>query len=596
MLPAVALSLTGSGASLAPLASPWEGPSVVLADPRGGGLFIAAERGRAVLVLDPHRGTVRRTLSFAGAPTGLAWDQTSARLVVTVGGESDSINWCAPETGQIEVRWPAGPGVCSPVIGPEDQRLYVCLRFARAIGVHDRLTGQELRRIAVPREPINAALSPDGNCLVVAHFLPEGPANGSLVAATLTLIDTRTERIRTHLQLPNGATAVRGLAISPDGRWCAAVHTLGRFQVPTTQLEHGWMNSSALSWVDLPDAKLIGTVLLDESRHGAANPWAVTWTADGALLCVTQAGTHDLSVIDAPALQHKLAATSGGLIGDWSFLSGLRQRIPLAGNGPRAMALVGEQAYVAGFFSDTIDRVDLQRRRVTGSTRLGPTNPVDPAREGERLFNDATLSRQGWQSCASCHPDGRVDGLNWDLLNDGLGNAKNTRSLIWSHRTPPAMSTGVRASAELAVRAGMRHILFAVPNEAQAQALDAYLRALRPVRSPYRARSDLTAAIQRGRRLFEDPRVGCSVCHPAPLFTDLKAHSVGTAGGGEGPKTPLDTPTLVECWRTAPYLHDGSAPTLDDVLKQRNPQNRHGTTSHLSAQELDALAVYVLTL
>ena len=73
---------------------------------------------------------------------------------------------------------------------------------------------------------------------------------------------------------------------------------------------------------------------------------------------------------------------------------------------------------------------------------------------------------QGWESCASCHPGGgRVDGLNWDLPNDGIGNPKNTKSLLLAHSTPPAMTLGVRSNAEAAVRAGIRHILFTVQPE-----------------------------------------------------------------------------------------------------------------------------------
>ena len=60
------------------------------------------------------------------------------------------------------------------------------------------------------------------------------------------------------------------------------------------------------------------------------------------------------------------------------------------------------------------------------------------------LFNDAEICFQHWQSCASCHPDARVDGLNWDLMNDGLGNPKNTRSMLLVHQGGPAMSLGVR--------------------------------------------------------------------------------------------------------------------------------------------------------
>ncbi len=71
------------------------------------------------------------------------------------------------------------------------------------------------------------------------------------------------------------------------------------------------------------------------------------------------------------------------------------------------------------------------------SIRLAPEKPMTQERQGELYFNDARLYRQGWQGCASCHPDGRGDGLNWDLVNDGIGNPKNTKSMLWAHCTPP---------------------------------------------------------------------------------------------------------------------------------------------------------------
>ena len=160
----------------------------------------------------------------------------------------------------------------------------------------------------------------------------------------------------------------------------------------------------------------------------------------------------------------------------------------------------------------------------------------DSRRLGERWFHDATISHQSWQSCASCHPDGRADGLNWDLLNDGTGNPKNTKSLVWSHRTPPAMSHGVRGTAEKAVRSGLRNILFALRPETEAVAIDEYLKALRPVPSPYRVGGEFSEAARRGQRIFEDAKVGCTQCHPAPLFTDQKSYAVGTANGQDRPR------------------------------------------------------------
>lgn len=81
--------------------------------------------------------------------------------------------------------------------------------------------------------------------------------------------------------------------------------------------------------------------------------------------------------------------------------------------------------------------------------------------------------------------------------------------------------------------------------------------------------------------------------HPPPLYTDLRQHAVGTHNRSDRPEDRLDTPTLIEAWRTGPYLHDGSAATLLEVLTTRNPNDEHGTTSHLTERDLADLAAYV---
>ena len=212
---------------------------------------------------------------------------------------------------------------------------------------------------------------------------------------------------------------------------------------------------------------------------------------------------------------------------DLSFLAGLRERRPLpAGDlGPRAVVVVGRRAYAANYFSDTLSVLELDSRHSQAETiPLGPKPRMTAARQGELYFHDARICLQGWQSCASCHPgDARVDGLNWDLLNDGIGNPKNTRSLLLAHKTPPAMSLGVRETAETAVRAGIRHILFTVQPPEVAEAIDAYLKSLKPVPSPHLVNGRLSPAARRGQQLFRSKETGCAECHPPPLFTDLKA-------------------------------------------------------------------------
>src|ERR1035438_9642752 len=109
------------------------------------------------------------------------------------------------------------------------------------------------------------------------------------------------------------------------------------------------------------------------------------------LLCVTHAGTHELSVIDLPALLSKLAAlpatsppasvkdshlssrSRGDVPNDLSFLYGLRQRVQLTGLGPRGLVVTGNRAVVAGYFSESLDIVDLSAARpVAEAVALNP--------------------------------------------------------------------------------------------------------------------------------------------------------------------------------------------------------------------------------
>jgi cytochrome c peroxidase len=261
------------------------------------------------------------------------------------------------------------------------------------------------------------------------------------------------------------------------------------------------------------------------------------------------------------------------------------------------MAVAGSKVYFAQYFSDSVavyDRKAAEDAEIQ-TIPLGPPPKLTERRRGQLLFEDATICFQQWQSCASCHPDARMDALNWDLTNDGTGNHKNTRSMLLAHRTPPAMATGVRESAEAAVRAGMEHILFNKLPEEDAVAVDTYLRSLRPVPSPHLVDGRLTPAAQRGRDVFHEPRIGCYRCHPEPLYTDRKKHNVGTRKPNDYTDR-FDTPTLVEIWRTAPYLHDGRYTTIRELLVE----GRHGLkrTGELpiSERELADLVEFVLSL
>jgi cytochrome c peroxidase len=180
-------------------------------------------------------------------------------------------------------------------------------------------------------------------------------------------------------------------------------------------------------------------------------------------------------------------------------------------------------------------------------------------------------------------------------MNDGPSNPKSTKSMILAYETPPTMAEGVRPTAEKAVRAGLDHILFANRPEEEAAAIDVYLKSLKPVPSPHLVDGRLSPAAERGKKLFESSDVGCGKCHPGPLYTDRKMHDVGTRSPFEYTDR-FDTPTLVEVWRTAPYLHDGRYKTIKDLIAEGKHGKSRGRVEKLSDEEIDDLVEFVLSL
>jgi len=605
MLRAVLFGLATAAAVCAHAEPPqYLSPSALAMDSAGGRLYVAEETARAVAVVDAATGQVARTVALDGPPSGLALTPDGKTLCVTLGAPKGQVAFVDVESGSVSGAATVGHTAMAPVCAPDGALLYVCNRFDNSVSVVDAAAKREVARIAVSREPVAAALTPDGTRLFVANLLPTGAAVGGYMAASVSVIDTASRQVARAIALPNGSGGLRGICASPDGAYVYVTHVLARYQLPTTQLERGWMNTNALTILDAARMEPVATVLLDEVELGAANPWGVACSADGKTLCVAHAGTHELSVVDRAALHAKIDAAKAGAkvsevtrgadnIGnDLSFLAGIRKRVKLPGKGPRALALCGGTAYAAEYFSDSLAAVDL----AAGAARavaLGPRQPLTAERQGELFFHDASLCFQQWQSCSSCHPDARSDGFNWDLLNDGIGNPKSTKSMLLSHRTPPVMSLGARDKAETAVRSGIRYIQFAVRPDSDAAAIDSYLKSMSPVPSPHRVDGALSEAAKRGEALFQS--AGCAQCHPGPLFTDLQRYDIGTGAGLDAGK-PLDTPTIVEVWRTAPYLHDGRAATMVDVLREHNVGERHGATRGLTDGEIQDLAEYVLSL
>lgn len=566
-------------------------PGAIVVDEEGGRAWVAEEGTEQVTVLDLGRMQVGEKFATEGTPGGLALSADGAHLFVTLATPTGGVQEIELATGKTSRFLATGHMPGAIAAHPGGATLYVAERFTDTVAVLDLASGETRTRIPVAREPIALALTPDGAVLVVAHHLPRGAANGAYTGAEVTVIDTATDAVLASIALPNGSTGLRGLGLSPDGKHAYVTHILARYGLPTTQLDRGWVNTNAFSVIDLERRAWVATVLLDDLDRGAANPWGIECSSDGARLVVACSGTHELSVIDRVALHEKLARVAADprteVASDLIFLVDLRRRIALPGNGPRAVAFAGDRVLVGQHFTDDVAIVPLESSPGSAITTvaLGTPLPQPPARRGERLFHDAEICFQTWQSCASCHPDGRADALNWDLINDGIGNPKNAKSLLLALDTPPAMITGVREDGASAVRAGLAFIHFQERPEEDAVAIEAYLRSLRPVPSPYLTPDGPSEAVRRGQWIFT---TRCLECHPPPFYTDGKSH----AFGDDAPA--FDTPTLVEIWRTAPYLFDGRAADLRTAIAEHATDAVEGG-GELKEEELDALVELLRT-
>ncbi len=571
------------------------GPSAVLASLDGNRLYVAIEDVHQLAVVDPKAGRVTHRIPLPARPSGMALAPDGKRLYVTCAAPRSSI--AVIDTASLkQVRlFAAGHTACGPAVSPDGKRLYVCNRFNNNVSVLELPSGKELASIAVTRQPVDAAVSPDGRWVVVANHLPLMPSISPLVQAEVTVIDAHTFETKSIL-LPDGSINLRDVCISPDGKLAFVSHVLGNHFLVTSQVTQGWMSTSSLSVIDLQEMDFDSNSLLDDFDRGAANPWGIHFADQGKTVCVVHSGTHELSIIDTASMLKEIRFfhENVGPMGGDNPIRECRRRIKLPGRGPRGVAVIGSTAYVTEYFSDSIAVVDLRAREEDyqpGRIRLGPEPFISEARRGEMLFHDATLCFEHWQSCATCHPQGRADALNWDLMNDGVGTLKNTKSLLYAHRTPPSMATGIRPSAEAAVRAGIEHILFLYGDcEEEGRAIDAYLKSLRPVPSPYLVDGRLSPKAQRGKRIFESAETGCAACHPAPLYTDLQKYHVKTTYTYDHDE--IDTPTLIEAWRTAPYLYDGRYTTIKDVLVA----GEHGGVDDLTEQQIDDLVEFVLSL
>jgi YVTN family beta-propeller protein len=283
-------------------------------------------------------------------------------------------------------------------------------------------------------------------------------------------------------------------------------------------------------------------------------------------------------------------------------------RIPV-GKDPRGIVLTrdGKRLYVANRLDDTISVIDTRTLRVVKTLTLAGPKNITALRRGEQTFYHA-YSFQGQFGCANCHIDSTFDGLQWDLEPDGFGRDIVDNRLIEDLRgTEPFKWNG--GNPTLVKECGIRTEMYFWRSEnyddQRLADLVLYMRNLPSRPNRWRASDGgLTAAQERGRDIFYRgaDKLGqaipqgnqCSYCHSGPKGTSQKSFDVGT-GKPTDTTGVLDTPQLSNIALTAPYLHDGSAQTMEEIWTVYNPHDRHGRTNDLTKDELNDLIEYLRT-
>lgn len=624
----------GGGASGSGYRSPW---GVSYSDDSAT-LAVSDTTAGELVVLDAKAGTALRSVKLNGEPKGVARSGVGKVMVAEYG--AGTIAEVDTKAGSVVRRLDVGAKATDVAVASDGSRVVVPDFALNQVLILDGSTGKVQATVPVAPYPYAVAFAPTGSTAVVTHLLASGDATKPDAAATVTLLDVAGGKVSASIKLPFGSSSVRGVRCSPDGKWAYVVHTLGRMNVPTTHLLRGWINTDALSVIDLANKSVYATMLLDRIDEGAAQPWGVDVSADGKTLWVSASAVHQLLRLDLTML-HKLLAgpiptelvkagskapsptarsksgynkplsdvwfdiaadpTKRALLADdlgALYSAGVLQVIRLApAQGPRGVAVSpdGKQVATAIYFAGQVGLLNASTAQIDKFVNVGTQPAEDWYRQGERLFHDGSHALQGWLACTVCHPDGRSDGLAWDLLNDGGGNPKNTHTMFYSPNTPPVMSHGVRATAAVAITAGFKGIEFVQPDHAWEVAVGNWLNAL--TAEPYgKAGAAKSDSAQRGASVFT--KAGCDGCHSGRYYTDLKPHDVGTKGARDlaADSAEFYTTTLADLWRTAPYLHDGSAPTLKDVVTTKNVGDKHGKTSTLTSAEVDDLVQYMLEL
>ena len=448
------------------------------------------------------------------------------------------------------------------------------------ISVVDLSTGLVVGNVSVDEFPSAMALDSTGKRLFVTHF-----SSGSV-----SVIDLLTFTVVQRISTGRDTNLSQFISLNSDASKAYIPQT--RSNVTNEALLFDTTVFPVVNVVDLSQFTLLNSerITLDTADEPVNMPFAVALSPDDKIVYLANAGSNNVSIIDLDTNKGKANIEVGA--------------------NPRGIAITenGANIFVNNVLDGTLSVIDTSTLKVSAEVILTNIPLNEDVLEGKRIFNSSEsplLSTDNWISCATCHFDGMMDSRTWLGFSDG---PRNTPSLLGVKDTLPIHWSGdfdELHDVEITIREvqfGDGLISGSVNDSlgpthagvsAKLDSLVAYMESLEIRSSPYN--SD-TESIIRGKSLFA--KHGCNSCHRQPFYIDMKLHDVGTGVASKeknshGRGTKFDTPSLRGIWMTAPYFHDGSAETLEDVLQVGTT---HNISFKMNEQEIADLITFLKSL
>ena len=558
--------------------------SAVAVSPNGALVAAVNPDSDSITLVDAQGLRLIKEISVGDEPRTLAFTPDS-RLVLVANRGSANVSVVAVEDFTTVADIPVGPMPYGVVT--DGQRAFVAEFALGNIGIIDLSRQTLVERVEVAPFPAGLALETnreDGRGiegrLLVTHMF----------SGQVSAIDVSTLAITAIASAEEGTNLSQSVAVSSDGMKAYLPQT--HSNTTNTDLSFDTTVLPVVNVLDLSEYSLLSgqRIAIDTVDQPASIPIAAVVSPDGGRLYVAHAGSDNLSVID-------LAANRG--------LANI-----IVGANPRGIAISpdGATLFVNNTLDGTMSIIDADTFTYIETIDLTTIPLAADVLLGKRIFNSASspvLTRDRWISCAACHFDGGMDTRTWEGFADG---PRNTPALFGAGQTLPNHWSGdfdELQDVELTIRdiqfgtgliPGEPHDSLATAHAGSSPDLDAlaaYLDSIEAPPSPYGSDRE---QINAGEEKFT--ALGCQTCHPPPLFSDLQLHDVGTGNPAKernphGRGTNFDTPSLRGVWFTAPYFHDGSAATLQEVFATGTA---HNISSDISEQELQALIAYLRAL